>query len=270
MSASPPNVAATVPLGVAPGAALRVCADLNLWHSAFLADLDRRQGTVAQRLRDALYQGHSSLGRVQVVISMSMLTHLTHNLEQAVPKWRAGRNRTPGGTHLAPVPLTEPERQYIHGWVDSIGNLADSGPERVSPIVFDGGSLVAPSVDTDLEDSHVLATALSGGAHVLVSNDAHFINVRRPMVSRARVIENTTDVLLYEDGTQQLLMVPKERMLAWFGQPMHAIPQLPPKQTPALLRRQLFRLPAPPEQTTQESSAGKYGDEDSSIRELGA
>jgi predicted nucleic acid-binding protein len=134
---------------VSPFDSLKICVDLNVWYSTFLADKKGRQNTIRQKIINIIKDGACSLeGQtylVSSIISVGMLNKLRTVIEkdQKIPP-------------------------------DEIDEIIDSIAEYGTPILTLGGTGVHPM--TDLEDSHVLDTAISSRSHFLVTdNFRHFL-----------------------------------------------------------------------------------------------
>ena len=119
----------------------RLCLDLNVWVGAFLAEKYGRQDTAAQSLVEALRVGQSPRGPVALVISWGMLFRLnTVILRLTGDKAAADR--------LMAI----------------IADFAQDGPALTL-----GGVGVLPFDDE--EDRHVLETAPTGDADLLVAQN---------------------------------------------------------------------------------------------------
>lgn len=121
---------------------MRVCADLNIWCAAILADGHGRRGTASQTIVDGLRAGRSERGEMALVISWGMLQRLGRVLERDLDF-----PRTAAAT-----------------LIDAIAGYA-----RLGPSLSLGGIGVIPIHDP--EDRHVLETAWAGGADFLVTAD---------------------------------------------------------------------------------------------------
>jgi predicted nucleic acid-binding protein len=118
---------------------LRLCLDLNIWCAALLANIKGTQNSACQSIVDTVRYGRCYMGAVDLVISWGML----NRLEQVL---------------LRLAPLTNDASFYV----DVIRSYAQLHPQLTL-----GGTGVIPIADT--EDQHVLDTALSGRANVLVT-----------------------------------------------------------------------------------------------------
>ena len=133
---------------------LRLCLDLNIWCAALLADIKGNE-TVAtapklsacQSIVDIVRYGRCYMGIVELVISWGML----NRLEQVL---------------LRLTPLADDASFYV----DVIRSYA-----QIQPQLTLGGSGVIPI--SDIEDQHILETALAGRANLLVTaNFKDFLN----------------------------------------------------------------------------------------------
>jgi predicted nucleic acid-binding protein len=176
---------------------LRLCLDLNIWCAALIADRKGRQGTASQSLVEIVRQGHCALGPVQLVISWGMLNRLRTVLERSL-----------NVPHLA-----------ADLYIDAIRGYAQLGPTGASPQLTLGG--VGVIALQDVEDAHVLETALAGRANVLVtanfrdfiSNDTHVIVPERHAVHVA--------------AAHVVYIVHPYLMMDWLRQGHIPIPELP-------------------------------------------
>jgi predicted nucleic acid-binding protein len=120
---------------------VRICLDLNFWLGAFLSERLGRTGTAAQTLVDAVRSGICELGPVALVISWGMLNRL-----QKV---------------LVARGVEEAQAERL---IEVIAAYAREGPSLTL-----GGVGVLPMDDE--EDRHVVETAFSGGADLLVTQN---------------------------------------------------------------------------------------------------
>jgi hypothetical protein len=119
---------------------LRLCLDLNVFVADLLAARDGRQGTAATALVDAVREGAGSLGPIQLIISWGMLDRLERVLRSELG--------------------IEPATAYAR--CRQLARYARQGPSLTL-----GGTGVLPM--RDIEDRHVLETALAGEADWLVT-----------------------------------------------------------------------------------------------------
>jgi len=149
--------------------ALRLCLDVNVWVSYYLA-IARGRGlnTAASGLAGAVFAGTCRLGAVQLVISHAMLTTLALVLRR--------------------MPVTT---QFADMACDQIEAAAGRGHLAEPPSIILGGS--AANAMLDQKDAAVLNAALAGQSDLFVtSNIDDFIRG-----SRART---RTTVLSLQDG----------------------------------------------------------------------
>lgn len=146
------------------GEVFRLCLDLNVWCSAYLADRAEHQNTAAQLLVQVAERGECSLGPTQIVISWGMLTRMRSVL---VDKLRFG-----------PI--------EVDANLEEIAEHVALGPGGEAPYVLLGGTGLMPLEDD--EDVHVLETAVAGDAHVLATaNFEDFISYRTRIVKPDRI-----------------------------------------------------------------------------------
>jgi hypothetical protein len=235
------SLVGATPLGVTAGGALRICIDLNFWESVFQSVVRGRNGTTAQRIFAMLENGSTPFGPTQIVVSQSMLTHLAMNLEERLDEILARARERHESALVERIERIPPGT--VDAWVDSIGAMAVNGPDGLAPLVFLDPSRVEPTLDHDLEDSHVLTTALRGGAHLLLTNDSHFIGPHRFMPNRVTAVATQQTVTRFVDGGDWLYMLPKDRLLPFLSQTLSAMPHEQPKQAVHWTRRELFLSP---------------------------
>lgn len=144
---------------------LRLCLDLNIWCAVVLANKKGWQNTACQSLVNIVQKGTCELGSVQLIISWGMLNHLYFVL-------------------VNKMGVSESTAQY---YVRIIQAYAEAGIVG-GPQLTLGGTGVIPL--RDIEDRHVLETALAGDASVLVtknlkdflSKDTHIIEVEKHLI----------------------------------------------------------------------------------------
>ena len=124
---------------------LRLCLDLNIWVAALLAEAKGRQGTACQELVEIVRRGRCLSQPVQLIISWGMLNRLRQVLVQKLQ-----------------VSTPTAER-----YLETITAYAQLGAMDASPQLTLGGTGIVPIRDS--EDAHVLETAISGKAQVLVT-----------------------------------------------------------------------------------------------------
>ncbi|MCC5899588.1 MAG: PIN domain-containing protein [Phormidium sp. BM_Day4_Bin.17] len=121
---------------------VRLCLDLNIWCAYLLASAKGRQGSACQSLVEIVRQRYCAIGSVELVISWGMLNRLQQVLEDQ-SKFRG-------------LPDT------AAAYVNAIQNYG-----QFSPSLTLGGTGIIPI--QDVEDRHVLETALAGRATALVT-----------------------------------------------------------------------------------------------------
>ena len=147
-----------------PGEVFRLCLDLNVWCSAYLARLRGHEDTASQVLVGVARRGECALGPTQIVISWGMLSRLRAVFENAFR-----------------VPRLEVDVQ-----IEDIAGFARLGAAGQAPYVLLGGTGLMPLRDT--EDAHVLDTAVAGDAHVLATfNFDDFLSYRTEEVVPGRI-----------------------------------------------------------------------------------
>ena len=224
-----PTSADESPLGVGSDGVLRICLDLNVLMASALANIWQKPDGLRAKIVTDVAQNRGPVGGAQLIVSASMLTHLAVNLERTLDDWQR-RKGTSKRTYTAQVDFV----------VDAFEAIVTGGPHREGPIVFSNSPHYLPSLDADPEDAHVLATAVHGGAHVLVTDDRHFVDPLRPMPARSAPLPNDPTVLLYRDGAHRLLMVPAKRYAEWCRFLPEQLPHFTPRPPEPLVRRVLF------------------------------
>lgn len=147
----------------------RLCLDLNVWLGAILSEGLERRGTAAQTLVDAVRSGLGSRGPIALVVSWGML----NRLREVLVRFAFG--------------AAEADRL-----IQVIATIARDGPSLTL-----GGVGVLPL--DDVEDRHVLETALAGGADMLVTqNLKDFMgqDVRTLVADRYYGVDTAGDKLL--------------------------------------------------------------------------
>jgi predicted nucleic acid-binding protein len=124
---------------------LRLALDVNVWVNHYLSLSKGRQGSAAQRLVHATFDGHCRLGPIQPIISHVMLDTLRAVLV------RVG----------LPDGLAEAARNAVES--SAIGGIIGESPY----VVFGGG--VQPI--RDAEDGGVLETAIAGNTDLLITHN---------------------------------------------------------------------------------------------------
>ena len=180
----------------------KLCVDLNVWVSNFLAIAKNFQGTASQFIVAAVQDGRSGVGPIQLVISHTMLSRLLTVL-------------------LRKGATVDSATQFI----SLIENLSRLGPCHNFPYVVLGGGVIptrdakarvydpygssAAAPPYDPEDGRVIDTAIAGRADALVTaNFSDFIEPHDTIIVRGRVhIRHTAGHELY-------IVQPKE-MATW-------------------------------------------------------
>jgi predicted nucleic acid-binding protein len=121
---------------------LRLCLDLNIWVAALLADRKNRNNTAAQYLVNVVQCGRSPLDKVSLVISLGMLDELRSVIIE----------------HLKLSVETANE------YVSLVERYASIGAQ----LTLGGTGIVGLK---DIEDAHVLETAIAGRADFLVTSN---------------------------------------------------------------------------------------------------
>jgi hypothetical protein len=185
-----------------PSSPFRLCVDLNVWIGNFLAIANGLRGTASQFIIDAIQNGRSGVGPIQLIVSHTMLSRLVDVLM-----------RKGAGLDSA--------AQFI----SLIEHMSRLGPSCDFPHVVLGGGFfptqdarmqirdpydpAAHSPPYDPEDGRVIDTAIAARAHALVTaNLRDFTERHDTVISPGRVhIRHTANHELY-------VVHPKE-MVVW-------------------------------------------------------
>lgn len=161
---------------------IRLCLDLNIWCAALLADFKGRQNTSSQRLVQIVRVGFCSLGDVELVISWGMLERLEKVLVYDLK---------------VKFPIA---RLYL----DAIVGFAQLAPQLTL-----GGTGILPL--EDVEDAHVLETAIAGRADILVT-----ANFKDFIANDSRIIVPERH-LFYFSPAHQVQIVHPYLMMDWLN-----------------------------------------------------
>lgn len=171
---------------------LRLCLDLNVLVADFLAEAAGRADTAARALVRATVEGRCALGPAQLVISFGMLDRLEAVL--------VGK--------LGVAPSTARLRREL------VAMIAELGPEG-GPALTLGGTGVLPVLD--VEDGHVLETALAARADWLVT--ANLRDFTQPSRLRLPVRMAAADLGTVAHPEHRILVVGPSRAAAWARDP---------------------------------------------------
>lgn len=126
---------------------IRLCLDLNIFCAAIIADKKQHKNTACQELVKAIRQGFCNAGKTQLIISWGMLNTLKSVL---VEKWGM-------------------DEKMADLQIDAIKTYSETGAGSRSPQITLGGTGIINL--SDLEDAHVLETAMAGKSTVLVTSN---------------------------------------------------------------------------------------------------
>ncbi|GAB6845362.1 putative nucleic acid-binding protein [Methylorubrum rhodinum] len=180
----------------------RLCVDLNVWIAHFLAEAKGARVSAARSVVQAVQEGRSGLGPVQLVVSHTMLSRLQDVLirKGATPE-SSGRliDLIASFARLGPAP--EFPRMVLGGGVEP---TRDARPPLHDP--YDPAFLPKP---TDTEDGRVIDTALAGRADALVTaNFRDFAHHGDTVILRGRLhIRRTAE--------HDLVIVRPQEMAEW-------------------------------------------------------
>lgn len=206
---------------------IRLCVDLNIWVKQFISEAMGRRGTIAHKIKDAVFDGRSGIGSIQLIISHTMLTRLQEVLI------RKGASTGTAGAFiedLANIALIGPAGEFprivLGGGVQPTNEARMPGYNPYDP------GFVSPPYDP--EDGRVLDTALSARADAIVTtNMKHFTHYTDDVVVRDRVH-------IRKAATGDIMILQPEEALAWLQSGVR------PRPIPAaLMRRRRARRDAP-------------------------
>jgi hypothetical protein len=167
---------------------LNLCLDLNVWCAKFLADERRLSETANQALARIARDGHCGDIPVQLIVSWGMLMRLRKVL---AADWGVPRPRADAA-------------------VEAIAQYARLGAKGTGPHLTLGGTGLLPL--RDIEDAHVLDTALAGRAHLLVT--ANFDD----FVTRKSLIVEPGRVGIAGTAAGEIVVAHAYRAIAWLRQ----------------------------------------------------
>lgn len=161
---------------------LRLCLDLNVWVSALLADRKGRSNTATQYLVEIVRCGQSPVGAASLVISLGMLDKLRSVIIE----------------HL------ELSIETANDYVSLVERYATIGPQ----LTLGGTGIVGLK---DLEDAHVLETAIAGRADFLVTS-----NFKDFIVDRDTRIMIPDRYAIYYNPAHTVQIVHPFQLTDWF------------------------------------------------------
>lgn len=178
---------------------LRVCLDLNIYVADLLSRQRCRSGSAAQTLVEIVRRGASSLGPTQLVISWGMLNTLGHVLREQL----------------------QVDDEATTLYLDALVRYATEGPLGQAPFIVVGAQGLVPV--RDVEDLHVLTTALGAPADVLVTwNFADFAQAKDCQL----VLPKELAVVPRPTLTALVIATPK-RMMQWLADGAITLPSPP-------------------------------------------
>jgi predicted nucleic acid-binding protein len=160
---------------------LRLCLDLNIWVAALLADRKGRINTGSQYLVEIVRSGYSPVGAVSLIISLGMLDELKSVIVE----------------HLGLSIET------ADAYVSAIEEYAKLGAQ----LTLGGTGVIGLR---DIEDAHVLETAIAGRADFLVT-----ANFKDFIVDRDTKIEIPARHAIYYSSAHSLQIVHPYLMIEW-------------------------------------------------------
>jgi predicted nucleic acid-binding protein len=159
----------------------RLCLDLNIWVAALLADRRSRSNTASQYLVEVVRSGDSPVGETSLVISWGMLDELKSVIVE----------------HL------KLNIDIAEAYVSAVEEYAKLGAQ----LTLGGTGVIGLR---DLEDAHVLETAIAGKADFLVT-----ANFKDFIVNRDTKIEIPGRHAIYYSSAHHLQIVHPYLMVEW-------------------------------------------------------
>jgi len=160
---------------------LRLCLDLNIWVAALLADRKGRNNTASQYLVELVRSGSSPIGGVNLVISLGMLDELRSVIVE----------------HLGL------KIEIADAYVLAIEEYAKLGVQ----LTLGGTGVIALR---DIEDLHVLETAIAGKADFLIT-----ANFKDFIVKGDTKIKIPNRHAIYHSSAYSLQIVHPYLMVEW-------------------------------------------------------
>lgn len=161
--------------------AFRLCVDLNVWVSHFLARANSLSGTATRIIVEAVQDGRAGIGPVQLVVSHSMLYRLQDVL---LRKGASLDTSTLLISQIAAFALLGPAQEFP-GMVLGGGTEPTQDAKMPQFDPYDSGTVPDR---LDAEDGRVLDAALAGDADALVTNNFRdFVHHQDIIVIRDRV-----------------------------------------------------------------------------------
>jgi hypothetical protein len=180
----------------------RLCIDLNVWVNNFLAIAKNLQGTASRSIVEAVQDGRSGVGPIQLVVSHTMLSRL---LTVLLRKGATLDSATRLISLIENISRLGPCSEFPH--VVLGGGFISTRDAKMS--VYDPYDHTATPPPYDPEDGRVIDTAIAGRADALVTADFRdFVDQHDTIIARGCVhIRHTAVGDLY-------IVQPKE-MVAW-------------------------------------------------------
>lgn len=172
---------------------LRLCLDLNIWVAALLADRKGRTNTGSQYLVEIVRSGSSPVGVVNLIISLGMLDELKSVIVEHL------------GLNI----------ETADAYVSAIEEYAKLGAQ----LTLGGTGIIGLR---DIEDAHVLETAIAGRADFLVT-----ANFKDFIVDRDTKIEIPDRHAVYYSSAHSLQIVHPYLILEWIKR--GDLPKIPPQ-----------------------------------------
>jgi PIN domain len=185
-----------------PREPFRLCVDLNVWVSNYLAIAKNLRGTVSQYIVEAVQDGRSAVGPIQLVVSHAMLSRL---LEVLTRKGASLDSATRFISLIEAISRLGPSGDFPHV---VLGGGAIPTRDARMPI-YDPYDLAALPPRFDLEDDRVIDTAIARRANALVTANI------RDFVERHDTVISPNRVHIRHSAGHDLFIVRPAEMAAW-------------------------------------------------------
>lgn len=197
-----------------PREAFRLCVDLNVWVNNYLAIANDLRGTVSQFIVDAVQDGRSGVGPIQLVVSHAMLSRLFDVLTR---KGASLDSATQFISLIESISSLGPSGDYPHLVLG--GGVIPTGDARAPNYEPHDSTGIPPRYDR--EDGRVIDTAIAGRAHALVT--ANF----RDFIERHDTVITPQRVHIRHTARHDLFIVQPPEMAAWLrtGEPPSSAPR---------------------------------------------
>ena len=182
----------------------RLCIDLNVWVRGYLAGASHLRGTASQFIIEAVQDGRSGIGPIQLVVSHAMLDRLHGVL------LRKGASLDSASQYISLIAALSrlgPSADFPHLVLG--GGVIPTGDARMRR--YDPYDPAASAPRSDPEDGRVIDAAVAGRARALVTaNFRDFADRHDTVIVPGRVhVRRTAGLDLY--------IVQPAEMAVWLG-----------------------------------------------------